>query len=608
MAVTKTHPIKSTLKAAIDYICNPDKTDGKLLVSSFGCTAETADIEFAWTRRHAIDKGTNLGRHLIQAFEPGEVTPEEAHRIGMELAREVLGGKYEFVLTTHTDRDHVHNHLIFNAVSFTDHKHYHSNKRSYHEIRRTSDRICKEHGLSVIVPGRDKGKSYIEHQAEQNGTSYKAKLRSAIDRLLPGCAGLEDLLRRLQREGYELKRGKPLAYIKTESDVLKFVTALIANTKGDGKEGDEFWTKAETLLYCALVAYIVFEGPEEERNMNTLVEMINSMEVREDDETFKNAVDYMFDGLERRSPQHFAVRQYKKYKLASGKTAKSILISCGARLAPFDIPQLREIMSYDELELDRLGDEKSALFFLISDTDTTYNFLVALAFSQMFNLLCERADNTYGGRLPHHVRVLWDEAANTGQVPGLEKIVAVIRSREISLTLFYQAMSQCKALYKDHSETIMGNMDSIVFLGGREASTLKDISENWLGKATISMQTEGRSRGQSESYSQNMQRLGRELMTTSEITTMPGDKCILQLRGLPPFFSPKYDLKKHPNYKYTAEFDKKKNAFHLESLFRHRPLRLKPEDEYTVYEVDGSDTDEEADLLNFDDLDSDEFV
>ena len=434
----------------------------------------------------------------------------------------------------------------------------------------------------------------------------------------PKGGTLDQCGRFLQREKYKVRvfnsidfsksmHYNPLAYIKTESDVLKFVTALIANTKGDGKEGDEFWTKAETLLYCALVAYIVFEGPEEERNMNTLVEMINSMEVREDDETFKNAVDYMFDGLERRSPQHFAVRQYKKYKLASGKTAKSILISCGARLAPFDIPQLREIMSYDELELDRLGDEKSALFFLISDTDTTYNFLVALAFSQMFNLLCERADNTYGGRLPYHVRVLWDEAANTGQVPGLEKIVAVIRSREISLTLFYQAMSQCKALYKDHSETIMGNMDSIIFLGGREASTLKDISENWLGKATISMQTEGRSRGQSESYSQNMQRLGRELMTTSEITTMPGDKCILQLRGLPPFFSPKYDLKKHPNYKYTAEFDKKKNAFHLESLFRHRPLRLKPEDEYTVYEVESSDPDEEADLLNFDDLDSDEF-
>ena len=423
----------------------------------------------------------------------------------------------------------------------------------------------------------------------------------------------------LQKRGYRIKvfnsidftksmHYNPLAYIRNEADILKFVDALISNTKGEGKEGDPFWTKSETLLYCALIAYIIFEGPAEDRNMNTLVDMISGMEVKEDDEDFMNAVDYMFAGLEKRKPDCFAVKQYKKYKLASGKTAKSILISCGARLAPFDIPQLREIMSYDELELDKLGDEKSALFFLISDTDTTYNFLVALAFSQMFNLLCERADNTYGGRLPYHVRVLWDEAANTGQVPGLEKIVAVIRSREISLTLFYQAMSQCKALYKDHSETIMGNMDSIVFLGGREASTLKDISENWLGKATISMQTEGRSRGQSESYSQNMQRLGRELMTTSEITTMPGDKCILQLRGLPPFLSPKYDLKKHPNYKYTAEFDKKKNAFRLESLFRHRPLRLKPEDEYTVYEVDGSDTDEEADLLNFDDLDSDEFV
>ena len=398
----------------------------------------------------------------------------------------------------------------------------------------------------------------------------------------------------------------PMSYIKTESDVLKFVNALIANTKGDGKEGDEFWTKAETLLYCALVAYIVFEGPEEERNMNTLVEMINSMEVREDDESFKNAVDYMFDGLAKRNPQHFAVRQYAKYKLASGKTAKSILISCGARLAPFDIAELREIMSYDELELDKLGDEKTALFFLISDTDSTYNFIVALAFSQMFNLLCERADNKYGGRLPHHVRVLWDEAANTGQVPGLEKIVAVIRSREISLTLFYQAMSQCKALYKDHAETIMGNMDSIVFLGGREASTLKDISENWLGKATISMQTDSRTRGQSESYGLNTQRLGRELLTTSEITTMPGNKCLLQLRGLPPFFSPKYDLKQHPNYRYTAEHDSKRNAFHLERLTSRR-LRLKPEEEYTVYEVDASD--EDADIPNYDDLDSaDDFV
>ena len=414
-----------------------------------------------------------------------------------------------------------------------------------------------------------------------------------------------------KRKGYKIKvfnsvdfrksmHYNPMAYIKTESDVLKFVNALITNTKGQGKEGDEFWTKAETLLYCALVAYIVFEGPEKERNMNTLVEMINSMEVREDDESFKNAVDYMFDGLAKRKPQCFAVRQYAKYRLSSGKTAKSILISCGARLAPFDIAELREIMSYDELELDRLGDEKTALFFCISDTDSTYNFIVALAFSQMFNLLCEKADNVYGGRLPHHVRVLWDEAANTGQVPQLEKMVAVIRSREISLCLFYQAMSQCKALYKDNSETILGNMDSVIFLGGREHSTIKEISEV-LGKETISMYTESRTRGQSESYGQNLQRLGKELMTMDELTTMDGSKCILQLRGLRPFLSPKYDLKKHPNYKYTAEADKKRNAFRLEKLISTR-LKLNPEEVYEVYGAGDADSAED-DILNYDDLD-----
>ena len=349
----------------------------------------------------------------------------------------------------------------------------------------------------------------------------------------------------LERQGYRIKvfnsidfsksmHYNPLAYIRTETDILKFVNALILNTKDDGKDGDEFWTKAETLLYCALTAYIVFEAPEEDRNLNTLVELIDSMEVRENDENFRNAVDYMFMGLEKRKPNCFAVRQYKKYKLASGKTAKSILISCGARLAPFSIPQLQEIMSYDELELDQTGDRKTAAFFIISDTDSTYNFIVALAFSQMFNLLCERADNKYGGRLPHHVRFLWDEAANTGQVPGLEKLVAVIRSREISLCLFYQAQSQCKAIYKDHAETIMGNMDSIIFLGGREHTTVKELSET-LGKETISMYTDSRTRGQSESYGQNLQRLGKELMTIDELTTMPGDKCILQLRGLRPF-------------------------------------------------------------------------
>jgi len=419
----------------------------------------------------------------------------------------------------------------------------------------------------------------------------------------------------LKRQGYKIKvfnsidfsksmHYNPLSYIKTESDILKFVNALLTNTKGEGKEGDEFWTKAETLLYCALIAYIVFEGPEEERNMNTLVDMINSMEVKEDDDNFKNAVDYMFMGLEKRNPNHFAVRQYKKYKLASGKTAKSILISCGARLAPFDIPQLREIMSYDELELDRMGDRKTATFFIISDTDTTYNFIVALAFSQMFNLLCERADNKYNGRLPHHVRVLWDEAANTGQVPQLEKLVAVIRSREISLCLFLQAQSQLKALYKDNAETIMGNMDSVIFLGGREHTTVKELSEA-LGKETIFMYTESRTRGQQESHGQNLQRIGKELMTIDELTTMDGSKCILQLRGLRPFRSPKYDLKKHPCYRYTAEADKR-NSFDISSLI-NRCMEVKPDETYTVYEIDatGEDTTtgEDEDILNYDDVD-----
>ncbi|MBS7226285.1 MAG: type IV secretory system conjugative DNA transfer family protein [Clostridiaceae bacterium] len=426
----------------------------------------------------------------------------------------------------------------------------------------------------------------------------------------------------LQRRGYKVKvfnsidfsksmHYNPLSYIHNEADILKFVDTLIANTKGEGKEGDPFWTKAETLLYCALIAYIIFEAPAEDRNINTLVDMISGMDVKEDDESYMNAVDYMFKGLEKRKPDCFAVKQYKKYKLASGKTAKSILISCGSRLAPFDIPQLREIMSYDELELDRIGDRKTAVFFTISDTTPTYNFIVALAFSQMFNLLCERADNVHGGRLPHHVRVLWDEAANTGQVPSLEKLVAVIRSREVSLCLFYQQYAQCKAIYKDNAETILGNMDSVIFLGGRESSTIKEISENWLGKATISMQTEGRSRGQSESYNQNTQRLGRELMTPSELATMPGDKCILQLRGLPPFFSSKYDLKQHPNYKYTAEADKKKNAFDLDKLINRR-RRPGLNEACEVYEVDVSEAgpvSEDEDILNYDDVDDpDAFV
>jgi len=417
----------------------------------------------------------------------------------------------------------------------------------------------------------------------------------------------------LEKEEYKIKvfnsidfkrsmHYNPLAYIRTEADILKFVTTLISNTKGDGKDGDEFWTKCEQLLYSALIAYIVFEGPEQDRNIITLVNLISGMEVKEDNDDFKNAVDYMFLGLAKRKPDCFAVRQYQKYKLSSGKTSKSILISCGARLAPFDIGELREIMSYDEMELDKIGDRKTAAFFIISDNDVTFNFIVALAFSQMFNILCERADNKWKGRLPHHVRVLWDEAANTGQVPHLEKLVAVIRSREISLCLFLQAQSQLKALYKDHAETILGNCDSVIFLGGREHTTVKELSEA-LGKETISMYTESRTRGQSPSYGQNLQRLGKELMSIDELTTMDGNRCILQLRGLRPFFSPKYDLRKHPNFKYTLEADKK-NAFDMAGLFSTK-LTVTPGDQFTVYEADVSDEpiSEDEDILNYDDLD-----
>lgn len=410
----------------------------------------------------------------------------------------------------------------------------------------------------------------------------------------PKGGTLDQCGRFLQREKYRVRvfnsidfsksmHYNPLAYIKTESDVLKFVTALIANTKGDGKEGDEFWTKAETLLYCALVAYIVFEGPEEERNMNTLVEMINSMEVREDDETFKNAVDYMFDGLERRSPQHFAVRQYKKYKLASGKTAKSILISCGARLAPFDIQEVRDVTAYDELQLDTLGDKKTALFLIMSDTDATFNFLISMIYTQLFNLLCEKADDVYGGRLPVHVRCLIDEAANIGQIPNLEKLVATIRSREISACLVLQAQSQLKAIYKDNADTIIGNMDSRIFLGGSEPTTLKELNQA-LGKETIDTYNTSNTRGNSPSYGMNYQKLGKDLATVDELSVLDGSKCILQLRGVRPFKSDKYDLTQHPNYKYTSDYDKK-NAFDIEKFLSHR-LRLKAGDEFVVVDAD----------------------
>ena len=377
----------------------------------------------------------------------------------------------------------------------------------------------------------------------------------------------------------------PFAYIHSEKDILKVVTALIANTKGEGKAGDDFWVKAETLLYTALIGYIHYEAPVEEQNFSTLIEFINAMEVREDDEEFQNPVDLMFAELEKEKPHHFAVRQYKKYKLAAGKTAKSILISCGARMAPFDIQELRDLTAYDELELDTLGDRKTTLFIIMSDTDDTFNFLISLCYTQLFNLLCEKADDVYGGRLPVHVRCLIDECANIGQIPKLEKLVATIRSREISACLVLQAQSQLKAIYKDNADTIIGNMDTSIFLGGKEPTTLKELSAA-LGKETVDTYNTGESRGREVSHSLNYQKLGRELMSQDELAVMDGGKCILQLRGVRPFLSNKYDITKHPNYKYTSDFDKK-NALDIERFLSHR-LRLKPDTVCEVFEADPS--------------------
>ena len=374
----------------------------------------------------------------------------------------------------------------------------------------------------------------------------------------------------------------PFSYIHDEKDILKLVTTLIANTKGEGKGGDEFWEKAEKLLYSALIGYIHYEAPEEEKNFTTLLEMINAMEVREDDEEFKNPVDLMFDQLAERDPDHFAVRQYAKYKLSAGKTAKSILVSCGARLAPFDIKELREITMYAELELDTLGDQKTALFLIMSDTDATFNFLISMVYTQLFNLLCEKADDVYGGRLPVHVRCLIDEAANIGQIPNLEKLMATIRSREISAALVLQAKSQLKAIYKDNADTIIGNCDSQIFLGGSEQTTLKDLNST-LGKETIDMYNTGETRGTSQSYNMNYQKLGHDLMSIDELAVMDGSKCIVQVRGVRPFLSDKYDLTKHPKYYLTADADKK-NWFDIEKFLSHK-VKLKPDDVYDVIEV-----------------------
>ena len=407
----------------------------------------------------------------------------------------------------------------------------------------------------------------------------------------------------LERKKYRIKclnlinfrksmKYNPLAYIRSEKDILKLVNALIMNTKGEGeKSSEDFWVKAERLYYSALIGYIWYEATEEEKNFITLLDLINASEAREDDETYQSPVDLLFSQLEEREPDHFAVKQYRKFKMAAGKTAKSILISCGARLAPFDIKELRDLMSYDELELDTLGDRKTALFLIMSDTDSTFNFVIAMLQSQLFNLLCDKADDEYGGKLPVHVRCLLDEFANIGQIPQFEKLIATIRSREISASIILQSQSQLKAIYKDAAEIILDNADSTLFLGGR-GKNAKDISEN-LGRETIDSFNTSENRGTQVSHGLNYQKLGKELMTQDEIAVMDGGKCILQLRGVRPFFSDKYDITQHPNYKYLSDFDKK-NAFDVERYMSTRPAIVKPDEPFDIYEIDLSDEDAAA--------------
>ncbi len=409
----------------------------------------------------------------------------------------------------------------------------------------------------------------------------------------------------LQRYKYRIKvlntinfkksmKYNPFAYLRSEKDILKLVNTIIANTKGDGeKSGEDFWVKSERLFYCALIGYIHYEAPEEEKNFTTLLEMINASEAREDDPEFQSPVDLMFERLEEKDPEHFAVRQYKKFLLSAGKTRSSILISCGARLAPFDIRELRELMETDEMELDTLGDRKTALFVIISDTDDTFNFVVSILYTQLFNLLCDKADDEYGGRLPVHVRCLLDEFANIGQIPKFEKLIATIRSREISASIILQSQSQLKAIYKDNADTISGNCDTTLFLGGKEKTTLKEMSE-LLGKETIDSFNTSETRGRELSHGLNYQKLGKQLMTEDEIAVMDGGKCILQVRGVRPFFSDKFDITKHPKYKYLSDADPK-NAFDMEKHIKRRPAIVKPDEEFDVYEIDGEDLQEDAD-------------
>lgn len=442
----------------------------------------------------------------------------------------------------------------------------------------------------LVIGGSGSGKTrfFVKPNLMQMTTSYC--VTDPKGTILVECGKM------LQKGGYKIRslntinfkksmHYNPFAYIRSEKDILKLVNVIIANTKGDGeKSGEDFWVKAERLLYCALIGYIYYEAPEEEKNFITLLDLINASEAREDDENYKSPVDMLFDRLAEREPEHFAVKQYVKFKQAAGKTLKSILISCGARLAPFDIKELRDLMEYDELELDTLGDEKTALFVIISDTDDTFNFVVAIMYSQLFNLLCDKADNEYGGRLPVHVRCLLDEFSNIGQIPKFEKLIATIRSREISACIILQAQSQLKAIYKDNADTIIGNCDTTLFLGGKEKSTLKELSET-LGKETIDMYNTSETRSNQNSYGTNYQKLGKELMSQDELSVMDGGKCILQLRGVRPFLSDKYDITKHPRYKMLSDYDKK-NAFDMEKYMKRKKLVVAKDEVFDYYKID----------------------
>ena len=451
----------------------------------------------------------------------------------------------------------------------------------------------------LVIGGSGSGKTrfFVKPNLMQMHSSYV--VTDPKGTVLVECGKL------LQRGGYRIKvlntinfkksmKYNPFAYIRSEKDILKLVNTLIANTKGDGeKAGEDFWVKSERLFYCALIGYIWYEAPEEEKNFTTLLEMINASEAREDDPEFQSPVDLMFERLEEKDPEHFAVRQYKKFLLSAGKTRSSILISCGARLAPFDLKELRDLMETDEMELDTIGDRKTALFVIISDTDDTFNFVVSILYTQLFNLLCDKADDEYGGRLPVHVRCLLDEFANIGQIPKFEKLIATIRSREISASIILQSQSQLKAIYKDNADTIVGNCDTTLFLGGKEKTTLKEMSEI-LGKETIDSFNTSENRGREVSHGLNYQKLGKQLMTEDEIAVMDGGKCILQLRGVRPFFSDKYDITKHPNYKYLSDYDKK-NTFDMEKHLRRRPALVKPDEVFDYYEISESDLQEDTD-------------